>query len=520
MSLTQRCVLPLLCCIIVLGFLVRIYHVDTNPAGFFCDEASIGYNAHTLLTTGQDEHGKQYPFFFQSFGDYRPPIPYYFAIPFVSVFGLNEFAVRLVTATVGTISILIGYYFLKTFLSYTHIEQKILSAGSLFGAFFLAISPWHIHMSRFGSEYIYLPLFVLLAALLFLQSFQKPSRIPVAFFASGLIGYTYLPGLIIGPVFILLMCLSFFPHLKRYWKYTLIGICIYCVLLIPTIQAVGNKTLLTRWNNVGLGKEASIPEQIKTFSLQYVEHFSPVFLFTKGDIGYPGHFINRFSVKGMGQLYIIDGLFLCIGFIFLLLQIKKKNRTAIIPIILLLLYPVGSSVTTTDGGGPLAFRSVLGSIVFPIFSAIGMAALLNTMKRTGARRLCIGLFILIYGMFFFHYLYLYHAQYPLYSQDFWGWQFGPRDIMQTFVANKNTYDEYLIIGEFNAPDIFIKFYDPTNQCANKCRIASLGDINIQRKQLIALSPQSWQQAPNLRLRIQKVIRYPNGQPAFYIGQAR
>jgi len=219
----------------------------------------------------------------------------------------------------------------------------------------------------------------------------------------------------------------------------------------------------------------------------------------------------------MGQLYIVDGLFLCIGLIFLFIQVRKKNKNAMIPIILLLLYPIGSSITTTDGGGPLAFRSVLGSIVFPILSAIGMAALLSTMKKNRIRHLCIGLVCIVYGMLFFHYLYLYHVQYPMYSQNFWGWQFGPRDIMQTFLANKGAYDDYLIIGEFNSPDIFIKFYDPTNQCQNKCKIASLNDINIQRKQLIALSPSAWQQTPSLHLSIQKVIHYPSGEPAYYIG---
>src|SRR4030042_2080695 len=130
MPIAQRWAIPLLCFIIAMGFLVRIYHVDTNPAGFFCDEASIGYNAYTLLTTGRDEHGVSFPLFFQSFGDYRPPIPYYTAIPFVFVFGLHEFAVRIAAATVGTVSILVLYFFLKTLLSYTQLEQKIIFFGS------------------------------------------------------------------------------------------------------------------------------------------------------------------------------------------------------------------------------------------------------------------------------------------------------------------------------------------------------------------------------------------------------
>ena len=40
-----------------LAFLLRVWHLGTVPPGLDADEASIGYNAYSLLVTGRDEFG-------------------------------------------------------------------------------------------------------------------------------------------------------------------------------------------------------------------------------------------------------------------------------------------------------------------------------------------------------------------------------------------------------------------------------------------------------------------------------
>ena len=99
--------------IIFLGFLLRIIHLDSIPFGFFCDEADNGYTAYNLLTSGQDEEGKKWPFFLKSLGAYKAPITTYSMIPFVAWFGLNEKAVRLPIAIFGTLNILFIYLLSK-----------------------------------------------------------------------------------------------------------------------------------------------------------------------------------------------------------------------------------------------------------------------------------------------------------------------------------------------------------------------------------------------------------------------
>src|SRR5947209_1614488 len=69
--------------ILIIGLIVRIYNLSDNPAGFQVDEASIGYNAYSILTTGKDEHGVFSPIFFQAFGEYKSPIQIYSTVPLI-----------------------------------------------------------------------------------------------------------------------------------------------------------------------------------------------------------------------------------------------------------------------------------------------------------------------------------------------------------------------------------------------------------------------------------------------------
>src|SRR5438876_936530 len=112
--------------IILLGFIVRVYNLEKIPAGFFCDEASTGYNSYLILKTGHDEFGKMLPIFFQSFGNFRPGIPFYFSIPFIAIFGLTEFSTRFPSAIIGTATI-IALYFL-TYLLFSSRKIALFSS--------------------------------------------------------------------------------------------------------------------------------------------------------------------------------------------------------------------------------------------------------------------------------------------------------------------------------------------------------------------------------------------------------
>lgn len=501
--------------IVLLGFCLRIYNLDKNPAGFFCDEASIGYNAYKLLKTGADEYGIPHPFFFRSFGDYRNPLPIYFNIPAIAAFGLNEFSVRFTSAIAGTLTILM--VFLLT-------ERLFGNPIALISSFFMAISPWHLHFSRFGSEYIYFPFLFSLGFYLFILGLKKEYLLPAGFLVLGTSLYTYYPAWLVTPLFTIGLVFIYRRQLFKFKKEFIIGILIFMFTLLPLFIGVKNKTALTRWNRVSAFKNLSnnsAAVSAKNLAGTYFAHFSYDFLFKKGDIGYPGHFINRFSVRRMGELYLFQLPLVILG---LLVLAKTLNKTTSQTIFLwMILYPLGSTLIGTDGGGPFAFRSIIGVVPFQIISGLGFVPIFFLVKKFIKKyyqvlKIFLIIFIIFLALFSLEsYLYRYHVEYPLYSSDFWGWQFGPREVMKYFLEVRNNYDNLYLLGNFNSPEIFIKFYDPENLCQNRCQIGGMEKLNLNKRQLYAISITRLREIPNsLQTKVQKIIYYPNKTPAFFL----
>src|SRR5258706_10515409 len=103
----------LFCCIIILAIVLRFFQLGTNPPSLDWDEASIGYNAYSILKTGADEYGNKLPSTIRSFGDYKPPVYIYLDVPSVAFFGLNEVGVRFPSALFGSLSVLVMYFLAK-----------------------------------------------------------------------------------------------------------------------------------------------------------------------------------------------------------------------------------------------------------------------------------------------------------------------------------------------------------------------------------------------------------------------
>lgn len=545
--------------ILLLGFLIRIYKVNANPPGFFCDEAAIGYNAYSLLKTGIDEYGKSFPFFFRSFGDYRNPVPIYLMIPSIAVLGLNEFSIRLTSVIAGSLTILFLYL----------IGEKLFNPRvGLISAFFLAISPWHIHFSRFGSEYIFFPFLFSLAFFVFLIGLKKRGYLILASFLFGTTLYTYYPAWLVVPLFIIGLVFIYRQTLFKDKKFFITFLVIFLLALTPLYLGFKKGTAITRWNRVSVFKHSSdrnYRELTKGMFDTYIAHFSYNFLLEKGDIDYPGHFITRFSSRGTGELYFFQ-LPLLILWVFPFFR-NRKNPGYQSLLLMLMLYPLGSTFIGTDGGGPFAFRSIFGVIPFQIITAAALAWIafkLGLMKppcpwegelslgskkdlggsassfpassssmegrgfrRNGIKRQWSKLIKIVLGFIFIiavlfsltKYLYNYHFNYPLYSSDFWGWQFGPREVMKYFLSAKDRYDDLFMMGDFNSPEIFIKFYDPKNLCLNHCQIGGLERLDFKRKQLYAIGENRIKEIPSkLNFIIKEKIIYPNGMPAFYLGE--
>ena len=155
--------------IIFLSVFLRFYKLSSIPPSLYWDEASLGYNAYSILKSAHDEHGKLLPLtYFAAFGDYKPPGYIYATVLPIAILGPSEFAIRFPSAFFGVLTVIITYFLAKKFF-----ENKTIA---LWSAFLLAISPWHLQFSR-GAFEGNLGLFFSITAIYFFIKFVKDKPI-------------------------------------------------------------------------------------------------------------------------------------------------------------------------------------------------------------------------------------------------------------------------------------------------------------------------------------------------------
>jgi 4-amino-4-deoxy-L-arabinose transferase-like glycosyltransferase len=503
--------------ILVLGFAVRIYNLTGVPFGFHGDEAAIGYNAYTILTKGTDEYGVPFPMFFKSFGEYKSAVQIYSTVPFILVWGLNEFSTRFVSVFYAMLS-LIAVYFFTLELFKTDKQKKTIALLTLF---FLAISPWHIQFSRVAYEIMPFLFFTILGLYFFLKAQKRPTFLPFVIISFAFALYSYFTGRLFIPVLGVSLFIIYFRFFHTHKKQTFISLIILLILLIPFIQSLFTQVSVIRWQQSSLfyhpPRNESLFQAIET---NYFEHFSPSFLFFTGNNTLPNNPILRDAVNGMGELYLFQLPLILLG-VYVLFKRKNKMKDNAFKILLLLfiLYPLGGMFASD--GSPFARRSVIGVIPFQIISALGsvffLEAVMKMKKVTAALIFCGTSVIIIVS--FLYYLNLYFIAYPKYSSSWWGWQYGPKDIVAYFTSHENQYDDMFMPYLFNGPHEFFKFYAP-GDCA-KCQIGLPDNYyNSARRQLYALPPNYFVSHPMYTYKRLKTLYYPDGSVAFVLSEVK
>ncbi len=169
----------------------RLYRLQEWPIGLWRDEAANGLEALRVLD------GKLAIFY-----GTREPMFIYLVAASVALWGRNPFAVRVVAAVAGTITIPVTYLLVREVFRRTDRSARVLAFVT---SFWLATSYWHLNFSRLGFRGVLLPLFASLSFYLFWRGwheFQCDSVRPlttmvwfaVAGLCFGLTMYTYTPG--------------------------------------------------------------------------------------------------------------------------------------------------------------------------------------------------------------------------------------------------------------------------------------------------------------------------------------
>ncbi len=164
--------------VVLIAWALRVVALDTLPPGIDRDAATNGVYALYILREGIR------PLFYR-IGAPEPLIIYAQALS-VALFGVSVFALRIVTAVVGTLTIPALYLLARAF--------KFDGRVALLAAFGLAISIEHTHLSRLGLRAIFIPLVEMLALYFFWRVWQCGCARD-AIIAGAILGigyYTYL----------------------------------------------------------------------------------------------------------------------------------------------------------------------------------------------------------------------------------------------------------------------------------------------------------------------------------------
>lgn len=457
--------------IFLLGSFLRFYKLGEIPPGFHRDEAFLGYNAYSILKTGKDINGNFLPLHLQSFL-YSPAGYSYLAIPSITLFGLNAFSVRFPSALFGALAILTTYFLVKEMFKNNWL--------AFFSAFFLAISPWHINLSRTATENVPVVFFLTLGVLFWLYWLKKSKRLwlygSFCFFGLTLILYqaprAFLP--LFVPVLIFFSC---FKNKSLRKKWVAAWLLFLLTIILPLLLILCSKSLSLRIRTVSLfatqQTQLVIDQQIREdgvtsipifltrlfhnkpfgylsqFLENYFAHFSYDFLFT--DKGLP----NRYRVPLVGLLYFFELPLIFLG-IWRLLKLKNKNSLIIFA--WLLLAPLGSALTFDDV--PNLQRALISFPTLSIILAFGLLQMTVWLKRGRLKFLLLPL--VLFGFFnFFFYFHQYYVHFPWYQP--WHRNDGYKSLVEEVNELLPEYKKVIITNYESAPTIFFLFfnqYDP------------------------------------------------------------
>lgn len=396
----KKIIICTLSTLIAITFIIRLFGLTFSPPGFFCDETSIGYNAYSILQTGKDEKGIAFPVFFKAFGDFKNPVYIYLATIPIKLFGLEVFSVRLTSALLGIGSIILFIYFLYL------IKRDWVFALS--GGLIMSLMPWHFQFSRIAFEAISLVFFITLDMVLFTLYLKTKKPIYYLLFGLSMVitFFAYSVGRLFVPISALIMAVIWREEIFK--KKLILLISIMSVLLLGLIIAydrhIDPAGILARPHDVLIiddGPPAYVV--LERFAANYFSHFSPDFLFERGDLNY------RHS-PGFSSMLFVSFLFpLLFGLVYFIKRFKESRLAAFL-VLQFFLFPLPASVTVIDEGAQ-ATRSIhvvpfLAVII--VFGAWKMIALLKKKQKYVLSAILI--FALLESMMFYKY---YFTVYPV-----------------------------------------------------------------------------------------------------------
>lgn len=479
-----------------LGLFFRIYKIDSIPGGIDVDEAAFGFNAYSILKTAKDEWGEFLPLdAFLSFGDYKLPLFFYLLIPGITLFGLKITVIRLTSVFLGALTIFLLLLLAKNLKKFIKDNENGFVIVPVLSAILLSISPWHMVMSRKGTEQVCSLLVLTIASLFFLKYLKKTT-------AKNLVLFT---------LFFIFSCASYYS--SRAFSLIFFPSAFF-LFLTSSLKAVGLKTYINKqtlrfyvsllvvflyvfftskstgglikvWQNSPFGpfNRQGIVNRInehrsscagilppvlcqfiynkpltftKIYLKNYLAHYNLLFFFTHG---YSGS--DRSFMSNQPPFYLIEIIFLVIG---LVRVCRLKGFAKRFLLLWFFLFPIPDSMTGTF----TSRRILIGLPVLIIINALGLAFLINLFKKNLKKRFFLALysFSFLIALFSLTSLFFDYKKFTEFESRYWG--YADKKVLEYLkmvdknfekvcfsTTNTSLYSLYLFIHRVD-PDYFHK----------------------------------------------------------------
>jgi len=454
----------LLFLILIFAIFIRVYKIADVPSGLHGDEASFGYNAYSILLTGKDEYGKFMPLVLKSFGDYAPALYVYITIPFVKIFGLSVFSVRIPTAIFGVIFILLGFL----------IVRKITGNKSvgLISALLLTISPISLLLSRVQSDPLVSIVFILLGFYFLLLWLDVKKKLYIFLYALFFIlsFYTYFSPRIFVPLLISLIFIFYQKQLRIKKIFKVFLFVSLFILVMDGVSFLGKTDArinqLYIFNNAAviLPMEESIREEGQNSAIltriihnkitahidfaikNYFSYFNYDFLFARG--GQP----DRERIPGVGLMYPIELPFLLFG---IYMAFCKKEKWASFLFLWIITTPFILMFALDES--PNVHRFFFTTLPIEFFISYGIYEFFRKIKKHKV----ISLFLITTLVLIFLYSFLYFLDALFNLQPVhqpWYRGFVYKDLVSSVVKIQGKYKKIVITKDVGAPYIYFLFY--------------------------------------------------------------
>jgi len=465
----------------------------------------LGYDAYSVLKTGKDHHGTAFPLVaFESFGDWKPSLYFYTTALVEALFGLNVFAVRLSSALSGIGSVLLCYLIAKTiFKNKARASWIAFSSGLL-----LALSPWHLLISRVGFETNLAFFLSTLGLYLFLNFINSDKKINIvlmgAMLSWGLSLYAYHSNRMFIPLLIFSLCIWFNKEVRASVKPFLGSSLLFVLITLPIFLQLNNPQVRQRFAETSalnslepiLASNAAIEKAGNTRFAKiiyhryryygkiilnnYLSHFNFNYLFVTGDG-------NRRHSTGMnGQLLIIYLPLVLIGLIGVL---KNRDKQFVPVFIFTLLAPLPSAITIST---PHALRSLPMVLGLSLLAGYGWYILTYQFSQLKlVKRGIMGIIFIILIIDFFQFWRYYQTDYRTeYASQ---WQYGYQELMSYVNQVQDKYDSIVISRELGRPAMFYWFFNQIDPVAvqawNNISLKDQGEYLVFKNLYFGVEPE-------------------------------